>query len=351
MSIFKSLEFLTPALLLAACTDAATTAGDEVASEDAQEATQLTWKRVENPNARATSIGVSPDNTIWVVNAPVPPATFNTDRTITYMRVVDIPGTLFSEEQWIETNGKARTVTVDNGGEPEAVTNAGRVLFNEMTLTNGIYTPSRNWHIAQEKRGATTCVKDIGVVHLENYMVFHTGDDGANHSYYALHCQTGAFLFMNEATRDEDGDASTIFDWVPATQSGKQLAFFSFPQLADQSVGKIPWVLDASGNMFQNIPGTTRFTAQKTTPTLATSLTDHYALAADGVYEWSDSRATWTRVIENTTPTGTITQIARSGRIAIRAANGSFVTVGPSALWAIDNSKNIYYATAPAVIR
>src|SRR5207247_673577 len=98
------------------------------------------------------------------------------------------------------------------------------------------------------------------------------------------------------------------------------------------------WILDSDGNMWSNNPGGNTFTSKPTTPSLAYGLTDHYALAIDGVYEWSDNRRSWTRVIENTTPTGTITQIARSGAVRIQTPSGATATVGPSSLWAIDDS-------------
>lgn len=84
---------------------------------------------------------------------------------------------------------------------------------------------------------------------------------------------------------------------------------------------------------------------------LAYGLTDHYALASDGVYEWSDAGQSRAWAVENTTPTGTITQIARSGTVRIQTPSGASSTVGPSHLWAIDDSGAIYWASSSSVIR
>ena len=348
MSISNSLRILSPALLLAACTDASITTEDELSNDEQAVESQMRWNRA---TGCAISIAVAPDNTIWVVGCES-----SADGNIWYMQIKDVPGELVTEEVWTMTNGRAHRVVVDNGGEPEGVTNAGAVLFNRVTTKNvggkAIFMPGLNWKTVSPEIPRFPCVMDLGVIHLENYMLFHTEDrQERDHSYYSLRCPSsrgnGIFMWIDEQPNQ---DVSQV-QWTPTSQLAKSLAFFAPSQLADQSLGKAPWILDSDGRMWSNIPGTNQFTSQTTTPTLAIGLTDHFALASGGVYEWSDAgRGSWTRVIENTTPTGTITQIARSGAVAVQIPDGSYKTVGPSALWAIDNTGAIYWASQSGVI-
>jgi hypothetical protein len=346
MTISRSLKLLAPTLLvtslgIAACTDASITADEE--SADEQAATPLSWQRA---GGRAISIGVSPDDTIWVVGWE------NTaDSNIWYMQVKDVPGELVTEEVWTMTNGRAKRVVVDNGGEPQGITSSGAVLFNRVTTTNvqgqAVFKPGVDWKTVDPQIPRFPCVMDLGVIHRENYLLFQTANrDERDHQYYSLRCPTsrgnGIFMHIQEDLTSQ---------WTPTSQLAKSLAFFAPAALSDQSAGKTPWILDSNGNMWSNDAGGNTFTSKPTTPSLAYGLTDHYALASDGVYEWSDSRRSWTRVIENTTPTGTITQIARSGAVRIQTPSGATATVGPSGLWAIDDSGAIYRAGQSAIIR
>ena len=86
-------------------------------------------------------------------------------------------------------------------------------------------------------------------------------------------------------------------------------------------------------------------------PTTAFGLTDHYALARDGIYEWIDASGSWSRAIDNFTPTGSITQIAAAGAENRTPAGGQLATFGPSHLWSIDTSGTIYVAIDSVVIR
>jgi hypothetical protein len=86
-------------------------------------------------------------------------------------------------------------------------------------------------------------------------------------------------------------------------------------------------------------------------PSTAIGLTDHYALTGNGVYEWSDDNGSWSRAIDNVTPTGSLTQIAAAGAESRTPAGGQLSTMGPSHLWGIDTSGNIYVAIDTVVIR
>ncbi len=349
MAISSSLKLLTPTLLMAslgiaACTDASITAEDELADEDQQSVQPaLAWQRA---GGCAISIGVSPDDTIWVVGCE------NTaDSNIWYMQIEDVPGELVTTEVWTMTNGRARRVVVDNGGEPQAITSSGAVLFNRVTTTNvqgqAVFRPGMDWKTVNPQIPRFPCVMDLGVIHRENYLLFHTANrDERDHQYYSLRCPTsrgnGIFMHIQDDLTSE---------WTPTSQLAKSLAFFAPAALSDQSAGKTPWILDSDGRMWSNDAGGDTFTTQPTTPSLAYGLADHYAVANDGVYEWSDAGQSWAWVIENTTPTGTITQIARSGAVRIQTPGGASTTVGPSHLWAIDDSGAIYWASSSAVIR
>ena len=95
------------------------------------------------------------------------------------------------------------------------------------------------------------------------------------------------------------------------------------------------WSYDESGVQFSIVASP---------PGLTYSLTDHFAATDDGVFRYDDASGGWTYYIDGVTPTGRIKQIARAGAVRVVRADGSEGTVGPSSLWAVDESGQIYYA-------
>jgi hypothetical protein len=109
---------------------------------------------------------------------------------------------------------------------------------------------------------------------------------------------------------------------------------------------RLLFAVDANGAMRMYDPTLPGFSTPVAAPPSKTrSLTDHYALAANGVYEWKDDVQDWNLVLGNTTVTGTITQLAHARK---QTARGQSYT---SSVWAIDDSGAIYKAGRNVIIR
>jgi len=305
---------------------------------------RLAWQLV---NDCATSIGVSPDDTIWVVGCDN-----RADGDIWYMRMADGTKSLEPSQQlWTKTKGQGRRVTVDNAGQAAAITSTGALKTPSFPLTDArtiVKPDDKDWIDAVNP---TTCLMDMTMYHLDNFLVFQTSNGTTNvtsHHVFALRCPTSRQngVFMHMFAREQA--------WTATSELAQTIALFTPGGLFSPSAAKVPWLLDSSGVMKtynENADGTGTFTVQPSPPTTVSGLTDHYALAGDGVYEWIDADSRWSRAIDNFTPTGSITQIASAGAVARQIPSGQTQTFGPSHLWAIDTSGTIYAAIDSTVIR
>jgi hypothetical protein len=158
----------------------------------------------------------------------------------------------------------------------------------------------------------------------------------SDHKYFALGCnadRTGNYPVFKKDAEDQSS-------WTALALAAQQIALFNPGLTTTAAAAKDLWMVDASGAMTRYQPSSIRVSAMPSPSGRTSSLTDHYALTTKGVYFWNESA--WTRVIENTTPTGTVTEIAHAGAVNVKLPNGHFQVFGPSSLWAIDDSGTIY---------
>jgi hypothetical protein len=338
--IASSAAFMVAAVAFTACAE------DPSAADQADQGLvghHLVWQLV---NVCAASIGVAPDDTIWIVGCDT-----RADGDIWYMRMVDDPSGLGPAQQaWTLTKGQGRRITVDDAGQGQAITSTGTSFYAHLPDTNArtVVKPSGDW---DQVLSPSTCVSEKSMYHLDNLLVFETSNlkiAFRDHHFFALRCPTsrgnGVFMHMF-------GEESA---WTATTELAQSLALFTPSSLFSPSAVKVPWILDSSGVIkayVENPDGSGVFVTMPSPPTLAFGLTDHYALASDGVYEWIDAEDRWARAIDNFTPTGAITQIAKSGAVTRQVPSGQFATFGPSHLWGIDTSGVIYSAIDSGDIR
>jgi hypothetical protein len=152
------------------------------------------------------------------------------------------------------------------------------------------------------------------------------------------------------------GSSGTVAGgWNPGGVIGVAAAMFTDPPLATtaadgQDTTQYPWVINTSGNVFVGDGGTGW--TYLPTPEPARWITDHYILGASGeVYLWNGTsngkgNATWSKVIGPLA--GGSQGIAMHRIAASQAVSGAFAgqssPIGPSKLWGVDASGNVYWA-------
>lgn len=366
-----------------------------------EEASGLDWIRV--PEGCATSIAVSPDDTIWVIGCDT-----NPDGSIWYMR---LEGDFAQSPVWTETNGRAQRVSVDNGGLAWVMTSTGAAYRAMLTDTTGndrpgnpsVMLPTGEWtpfgvepvgeggyghfglpaawftRASTQQRARSV---DLLFNHQDASLVFHSSEDAGWCTYPTPGCyvyvnndpeafgsyEFGAYsahevyeLLDNGAVHvKKTPQPSRIPPVVPPPNNlwktnttewestgitnARAMALFTPPSAPFYS--RLLWAVDANGAMSMYDPTLPGFSISMAAPPSRTrSLTDHYALAADGVYEWKDDVQDWSFYLPNTTATGTITQVAHSRK---QSARGQSYT---SSVWAIDDSGAIYRAGQNVIIR
>ena len=283
----------------------------------------------------ATSIGVSPDDTLWLVGCDAA-----ADGDIWYTR---LDGDVFAQSRvWIQTNGRAQRVSVDDGGEPQATTSSGGQYVATITRTNGNppAAPTGEWAVWISD-GATL------FNHLESFLVFQTQNDVGvapwQHQFYKI-------TFAPDGSLNGTVSYKTVADstWRDTGIKARSMALFT--PGAGPSAFKELWTLDSNGGLKTYDPSLNNGgLVRPTPPSSIVGLTDHYALTAAGVYHWNDSRGDWDFYLDRTTPTGQVTEIAHAGAVTVKLANGTSATF-ESGVWAIDDSGTIYKAGDETVI-
>lgn len=318
-------------LLLAACADS-----PAQVESDQNALTTVSWVRV---NDCATSIGVSPDDTIWISACS---AGANGD--IWYMR--DKCSGFTCDQDWHITKGQGSYVNVSNSGSPMMLTAAGVAYSSNSDPPSArIVVPDGTWSRTK------TPMQCNG--NFQRYVV-------GNNTTLEFETPTRSVAlgnwhyFMTECSADHNGN-SPIFrgDATGALSAtvGAASRLTMFGSGFTPSQQRTLWTLDASGGMTTYNESTGTFTAAPSPPSYTFSFTDHFALANDGVYRWDDGTLAWSRYIGNTTPTGAITELAYASAVPVTMADGTSATFGPSSLWAIDRSGTIYRAVESAVVR
>ncbi len=280
---------------------------------------QFGWVRIGDC---ATSIGVSPDDTLWLIGCDAA-----ADGDIWYTR---LDGDVFAQSRaWVQTNGRAQRVLVDDGGQPSVTTSSGAQYQPTIPLTDSKHTatPTGDW---------MPWVTDATMMnHLESYLLFQTPNKlGAaspgQHQFYKI---------TSAADGSLDGKVwyKTASDpaWRDTGIMAQSMALFT------PGAG---WTLDSKGGLKTYDPSLNNGgLVRPTPPSSINGLTDHYALTAAGVYHWNDSRGDWDFYLDRTTATGQVIQIAHAGAITVKLTNGTSATF-ESGVWAIDDSGTIYKA-------
>jgi hypothetical protein len=172
---------------------------------------------------------------------------------------------------------------------------------------------------------------------------------------------TGDGVTQYESAESLYGVGPEAGGWVQEPGPAVDVAFFTDPPTsaigADGSgTTQVAWSINTSGNVFYWSSGRWNY---QPTPEAAAWITDHYILGRSGeVYVWNGTsggggNATWSKVIGPLA--GGSNGIAMRRIAASQAASGAFVgqsaPIGPSALWGIDASGNVYSAQPLGVIQ
>jgi hypothetical protein len=288
----------------------------------------------------ADTIGVAPNDVLWVTGCDGRP-----DNSVWYMRyeVECYEGICADVPVWYEGKGSGKRITVFKDGNVFVVTSGGAVHGATWQNKNGVAVPTGRW---RQPIVAPDCVNQLaGYVADPGGLTFETPtrsspDDGV-WRYFSTACN--ADLNGNSRIRYLRG-YHTQTPWLPANGSGQLLATFFGP------VGSSPEVTlltsGADGSLWSYDESGVQFSIMASPPGLTYSLTDHFAATDQGVFRYDDATGGWNYYIDGVTPTGRIKQIARAGAVRAVRADGSELTIGPSSLWGVDDSGQIYYAVS-----
>lgn len=391
----RSKPFQAAALLaLVGCADAT----EETIDQDEAAVSGLNWLRVAGAPC-ATSISVAADDTIWFTQC-------NTDK-IWYMRLEGdfAQSPVWTETVGrakrvaVDNGGFAWVIPSDNSVWRALFTNTSG---NDQANNPSVLRPTGQWtawgsepaleggsnHMGLPNAWFTRAPRSGGAKtvellfnHQESVLAFHSSEDAGwcTHPtvgcYFYVHNDPlafGSYEFGAYGAHEayELLDNGKVFfkktpqpsripvvipppnnlwktsttEWLSTSiTDAKAMALFTPPN--NPAYSRLLWTVNASGAMKLFDPTLPNFAAPVASPpSKTTSLTDHYALAADGVYEYKDSNQGWSRYLGNTTATGDIIQLAHSRK---QNARGQSYT---SSVWALDNAGVIYKAGVEVVI-
>jgi hypothetical protein len=285
----------------------------------------------------ADTIGVAPDDVLWVTGCDG-----RLDNSVWYMRyeVSCFDGICGDFPVWHDARGAGARIAVYNNGNVFVVTSNGVVYGATWTNQSGVALPTGRW---RNPIAAPDCVNQFtGYVADAEGLTFETPtrtipDDGV-WRYFSTVCN--ADLNGNSAIRRLQGYFFQT-PWLSANGAGQLLATFYRPVGSSPQVTLVTSATD--GTMWTYNESRQEF-SEMTAPGPTYSLTDHFAATDDGVYRYDDATGGWSWYIENTTPTGRIKQIAHAGVKHVVLANGTAMNIGPSSLWGVDDSGQIYTA-------
>jgi hypothetical protein len=331
MSNLSSIR-LWPLCLLFATAVACTTEpfADEPTSSDEQEAgSGKEWVAIAAGGC-ATSLGVSPNNVLYVTGC---------DAGVVNKSVWRLA------EEWSLTSGTGTRIGVDHAGLAEVIRNNGQPYFASVTSTDARHVCEATGAFFQNPPNSP-CLADFEMYHLDNLLAGVTSNlpvANGDHHMFAVRCPTvgGNGLVMTRM--------GEFAQWVSTSPEllASQIALFT----VSGSRRQILWMVDAAGVVSSYDEGDDfdqdegRQVARPQPPGgPVRSLTDHFARTDGGVFVWNDAASTWSRVAPNSTPFGSITQIAHAGAVVITGIDGRRFTVGGSDLWGIDGTGTIYRA-------
>lgn len=295
-------------------------------SEHATQSTQEVGARWTHISGCARTIAVSPDDTIWVTGC-----TGGANKEVWY---------LHPRDPWALSVAHATRINVDNGGQVYAATADGALWIDLVPITkaNEISFPSDEWVLWGVPPGPVA-FRDVLFNHLDQVLLFRTANAGTvpfeSHDLYALEKKSsdGRVYHMNAG--------EGVWHQIPHLLA-KQIVLFR-PQPGVPVRKKDLWALDSSGVLRwvdHDVP-----TPVEAPPGSIVSVTDSHVLTTSGVYRWSDLH--WSKVVDRSTPTGTIVQIAFAGAADAWMPERVMQTF-TSELWGIDDAGQIYvYAVTP----
>jgi len=330
----------------------------------------------------ANAIAVGPNNVPWVLGCgsgatdvfyltggPSPPPYLPTPPNCA-------AGSLYCPPEWVGAGFSGVTIAVDLNGDPVA-TNASGEVYQSLILCEGSScTPT--WYEAATGAVSSVVVGAQAGPDLQNLEGFEpvppNWSAGWNgiwvQSLWGVGCGSNcgkplavnSSLFTGATTFfpfiDSPGEIFSGWTNMGYGGAGTQLALFT-----DPSGSQNPWVANMEGEVYswdgegwyaQLLPGqTAEQSSGEDSSTAVTSLTDHFALEHATAYYWTGTasgiNAGWSSYITDfdTSPPGgfvDIVQIAYSQSITVGTS-----VYGPSTLWGIDRTGNIYYAQEPFI--
>jgi hypothetical protein len=293
----------------------------------------------------ASAIGVAANNVPWILRCGAGGIYYLTSPCVGSPICVPTP-------RWVTNNGSANHIAQNVNGEPGITDGVGHLWI---AAGNDNDQPAGTWiSIGTTINGGDAC---IGSLALNNYVANpepvafdtpNTASGGTMAMVYGIGCSgnpdANIYSLNIDLLDDQQGGlqvlGSTAWQQVGASQGnvGSQIALFT--DLNGTTINQNPWVIDSAGNV-------SVFNASFFMPLSSgvVAITDHYVVDGATGHAWY-----WTGTADGggngvfvdtvgPTPNAPISGIAWS-----QAVPGTVKgTIGPSALWAIDSSGNIYY--------
>ena len=290
----------------------------------------------------ATSITVAPNDVVWVTGCDG-----DADHSVWYMRyeVQCYEGICADVPVWHDNSGSGNHVAINRAGGAMAITADGTVMAAlGRNGSDGIHRPTGRW--ANLFPWTQVCVNEIEEYAASNdgALAFETPGyttDPSAMRYLATECDPDVYGNSSVMHRRGQGQDSP---WQFVVGRVKTLALFY--RLFGDTLSQTFWGLGANGSIWLFDEDSQTFSQMPAPPSYTYDLTDHFAAAEDGIYEWNDSAQRWDRYMDNMTLGGPVMQIAHAGAVRVRRQDGTIATVGPSSLWAIDQGGTVYYASS-----
>jgi hypothetical protein len=329
---------LAISLLATACIADAFDADSTGAGGDLGEAAAATLEWFPLQEGCATSITVAPNDVVWVTGCDGA-----ADHSVWYMlyELSCVDGICAELPAWHDDTGSGNHVAIDRTGSTMAVTSGGVTMAAlGRNGSDGITRPTGRW--SQLFPFSTDCVNEI-----EQYAVSNEGALGFETPQYTI-APTALRYLGTACDPDANGNSSVMrrkgqnSAWQTVSGRVKTLALFY--RLFGETLSQTFWGLAADGSIWLYDEDAMTFGQMPAPPSYTYDLTDHFAAADDGIYQWNDSAQQWDRYMDNMTVGGPVKQIAHAGAVRVRRKDGTIETVGPSSLWAIDNNGTVYFA-------
>jgi hypothetical protein len=321
-------------------------AGDDAPDPELGEAAATTMEWFPLQEGCATSIAVAPNDVVWVTGCDG-----EDEHSVWYMRyeVSCFEGICGDFPVWHDntgsgaSSGRGNHVAINRAGGAMSISADGFRVMAALGRdgSDGIARPTGRWQNLFPWN--QLCLNEVEEypVSNEGALAFETPQrqiDQSAFRYLATDCYPDANGNSQIDRRIGQGQNSP---WQAVFGRGAKLALFY--RLFGETLSQTFWALAADGTIWL-YDGDMHFQQMPAPPSYTYDLTDHFAAAEDGIYQWNDSAERWDRYIDNETIGGPVKQISHAGAVRVRRKDGTVVTIGPSTLWAIDHGGTIYFA-------